>query len=180
MTDDIARARFGFVDNNDGIGITDVDCTPRDLRREGYLSEAQYNRAIELKAKQNALTAKSTNELRTGIGKRNRAAALQLSVLGADGIEQFFTQCACGWCGLRVTDPELARREYDAHACAIGTEFVPGKTLHAPVEANALPIDWAQTTKDLLDRKFGGEATPVVTTTDESGAERRFQLMELK
>ena len=105
-------------------------------------------------------------------------AALQPAVVDSQGISKYFTQCGCGWCGLRVEDPELARREYDKHPCTIGLAFEPGLTGRGAKEP--LPIDWAQTTKDLLERKLGSEAAPVVTTTEVDGTERRFQLMELK
>jgi hypothetical protein len=46
----------------------------------------------------------------------NRERALQR--VSDEGITRYFTQCACGWCGLYAKDPEVARREYDDHACA--------------------------------------------------------------
>lgn len=100
-------------DDGYGVGITDVDCTPRprygesqarfEARMQGY--------GVELGA------------LRRAVAQRNRKAALKSQE--AHTGEQFplgvtyWTMCACGFCGLKVGDPEVARREYDTHVCAV-------------------------------------------------------------
>jgi hypothetical protein len=50
----------------------------------------------------------------------NRASALRTVVV--DGATLHFGACACRWHGLRVSDPEVALREYDAHPCTISLE----------------------------------------------------------
>lgn len=87
--------------------ITDVDMTPRPRYRE---SQAAFEARM-------ASYGADVQALRNETRLRNRAAALR-SVETATGALAYFTQCACGWCGLRVEDPEVARREYDAHVCA--------------------------------------------------------------
>lgn len=89
-----------------GVGITDVDCTPRPRYGESRerFEARMRSYGVELEV------------LKTDVRIRNRRAALREGAW-PDGAPYYFTQCACGWCGLRVTDPEVARREYDAHAC---------------------------------------------------------------
>lgn len=164
MTDDIARQRMGFTDD-DGVAVSDVDCTPRPRRGE---SKASF-------AKRMAGYARELTALSGEINRRNRTAALQPMVMGSDGIAAYFTQCACGWCGLRVADPELAKREYDAHACAIGNTFRPGRTSQRT--GDPLPANWADETKAKLAESAG---TPVATVTSADGTETRMALLELK
>lgn len=47
----------------------------------------------------------------------NRKHALRTIV--EDGVKFHFAACACKWHGLRVSDPEVALREYDRHPCTI-------------------------------------------------------------
>lgn len=89
------------------VAITDVDMTPRPRYRE---SQAAFEARM-------AQMGVDLRDLHHEVKLRNRAAALR-SVETAGGALAYFTQCACGWCGLRVEDPEVARREYDAHVCA--------------------------------------------------------------
>jgi hypothetical protein len=87
--------------------ITDVDMTPRPRYRESQ-------QAFE------ARMARMHVQLETvgrEVKQRNRNAALRHVEL-ANGYERWWTVCSCGFCGLRVEDPEVARREYDAHVCA--------------------------------------------------------------
>lgn len=123
-----------------GPAITDVDCTPRPRYGESqakFLARmASYGADVEV--------------LKREVRQRNRAAALRVVLrsgsverwesveaavqAGRVGIDAYFTQCACGWCGLRVADPEVARREYDAHTCAaesIGDDAVSRAQAHA-------------------------------------------------
>jgi len=118
-----------------GPAITDVDCTPRPRYGE---SRAKF----EARMRSYGVDMEALNR---EVRQRNRAAALRgvtadgstFKVLGPESAQfaaQFFTQCACGWCGIRVADPEVARREYDAHACAaqsIGDDAVSRAQSHA-------------------------------------------------
>lgn len=70
----------------------------------------------------------------------NRAAALRTAG------DAYFTRCACGWQGLRVADPEVARREYDVHSCRMTGEV--GVRLHRVEE---LPPQWAEETKRKIE-----------------------------
>lgn len=141
MTDDITRRREHRLADNDlvdanrarglpadtGVAITDVDCTPRPRRGE---AQAAFEARIAGYMREAGLVQREVNQ-------RNRQAALRsVLVARADGtdVAQFWTQCACGWCGLRVADPEVARREYDAHACAaenVGNDAVSRAQAHA-------------------------------------------------
>lgn len=106
-----------------GVAITDVDCTPRPRYGE---SQAAFLRRM---AGYGADVAALQRDLRL----KNRQAALRrIEQLNGDIV--YWTQCACGWCGLRVLDPELARREYDVHACAaesIGDDAVSRAQAHS-------------------------------------------------
>lgn len=150
MTDDITRRREHRLADHDladanrarglpadtGVAITDVDCTPRPRRGE---SQVAFDARIAGYMREAGLVQREVDQ-------RNRNTALRLVDDGgriwrnlADvpdhrGITAYFTQCACGWCGLRVADPEVARREYDAHACAaanIGNDAVSRAQAHA-------------------------------------------------
>ena len=103
------QMRSGGLDPKEwGPAITSVDMTPRPRYRESQ--EAFEARMVALGADLAAL--------RQDARQRNRTHALKGPVMVGE-VKQWFTQCACGWCGLQVTDPELARREYDSHACRI-------------------------------------------------------------
>lgn len=71
--------------------ITDVDMTPRPRYRE---SQAAFEARM-------ASYGADVQALRNETRLRNRAAALR-SVETATGALAYFTQCACGWCGLRA------------------------------------------------------------------------------
>lgn len=51
----------------------------------------------------------------------NRAGALRGPV-SIEGVDHWWAVCVCRWRSLRVKDPELALREYDAHPCSIPVE----------------------------------------------------------
>ncbi len=99
LTEAELEAGGGYV-----CAISSVDMTPRPRYRESPAAFAARMRAM------GADLAELTREVKL----RNRKAALRMTAGG----DLVWTQCACGWCGLRVTDPEVARREYDAHDCA--------------------------------------------------------------
>lgn len=182
MTDDIARKK---MDDDDGVGITNVDCTPRAPRREGYISDAQHQRAMELFNKSQAGLELELRRLGADLHKKNRVAALQPVVYGANGEPLYFTQCACKWHGLRVPDPEVARREYDAHACSLVDAdgmWQPGQTGHRNENNAWSKPGWAAQTKALLSVKPNVETddAPVVETVEADASVTRFRLMELK
>lgn len=105
--DELAHRRSDLA-ADEGVGITDVDCTPRPRYRETAEAFAGRMRRMWLEV---------DGKTRI-VAQRNRNAALRTAV-GTDGIGLHSTFCACGFRGLVVTDPEIARREYDAHACTI-------------------------------------------------------------
>jgi hypothetical protein len=101
LTESELAAGEGF-----GVAISSVDMTPRPRYGES-------RQAFEARMQSYGIRL---SDLRRETNQRNRQAALR-SVDTRHGL-QYFTQCACGFCGLRVEDPEVARREYDAHDCA--------------------------------------------------------------
>lgn len=110
-----------------GPAITDVDCTPRPRYGE---SQAKFLARM-------ASYGANVEALNRDIRQRNRAAALRtvgVETHAGSTRPTYWTVCACGWCGLRVDDPEIARREYDAHVCAaesIGDDAVSRAQAHA-------------------------------------------------
>jgi len=62
----------------------------------------------------------------------NRESALKIGRIH-EGTQLYFTQCACRWHGIETPDAEVARREYDAHACLInGDHAVDRAILEGP------------------------------------------------
>jgi len=137
LAEPLTEAEFAHP-RSEGYGpaITDVDCTPRPRYGESQAKFLARMRGYGL----------DMEALKADVRQRNRAAALRW--IDADGLTHkgaeptarhgqivaYWTQCACGWCGLRVADPEVARREYDAHACAaetIGDDAVSRAQAHA-------------------------------------------------
>lgn len=103
--------------------ITDVDCTPRPRYGE---SQAAFLRRM-------ASYGADVEALKRELRAKNREAALRQGTW-PDGATYYFTQCACKWHGLRVADPEVARREYDAHEClaeGIGDAAIDRAQAHA-------------------------------------------------
>lgn len=92
--------------------ITSVDMTPRPRYGE---SRARFESRM-------AGYGVNMAALRKDVALRNRKEAIRSQEAHAG--EQFplgvayWTVCGCGYCGLKVGDPEVARREYDSHACA--------------------------------------------------------------
>jgi hypothetical protein len=123
----------------------------------------------------------------------NRAGALRTHV--AEGVTVYFTACACKWHGLRVSDPEVALREYDAHPCTIPLDTeadhpafrelrtVDGVLVKRPASTLALNqvLDDGQIVNSLT-APVGGEVTTDTAriTTDDEDVARRFALLELK
>ncbi len=156
-----------------GVGITDVDCTPRPRYGE---SEAKFLARM-------ASYGANVEELRRDIRMRNRAAALRQVELPAGAIA-YWTACACGWCGLRVDDPEVARREYDAHTCAaegVGQAAVDraieaSKTAHMPGRVTVAPR--TAVLRPAIVERQPEEQAPARTEVDD--LEQRVALLEPK
>ena len=113
-----------------GVGITDVDCTPR----------PRYGESQERFLRRMAGYGADVEQLRREIRMRNRAAALRSTEIethsGGTRLT-YWTVCPCGWCGLRADDPEVVRREYDAHECV--AEGVGQAAVDRAIEAAAHP-----------------------------------------
>src|ERR1700753_1269187 len=163
--------------SDETVAITDVDCTPRPRYRE---SQADFD------ARMGAL-GREQQALKTSLNKKNRVSALR-GFEGADGVKQYFTRCACGWCGLRVTDPEMARRAYDAHACELDAVEI-GVNLHA--KPGGLPANWAAETKAQIEEQQlekaletlpapMGEVQLASTAQDDRESQDIADLLELK
>lgn len=122
----------------------------------------------------------------------NRASALRTVV--ADGVTVHYAACACRWHGLRVSDPEVALREYDAHPCTIPLDMeadhpafrelrmVDGRLVKRP--ASELALNQVLPDGQVLNSLTGAvgaelEQAPV-TATEDDAAEKRFALLELK
>lgn len=124
--------------------------------------------------------------VRTEATAPNRESAVQ--IVEENGIVRYFARCACKWCGVRVDDPELARREYDAHPCTItgddaveraqqnvdrdvfdratGKLVIPKRTAEQMQVATGLRED------------VGIGAAPAIMQTEDDAAQR-FALLEL-
>lgn len=125
--------------------------------------------------------------------RMNRANALRSVV--ADGVTIHFAACACRWHGLRVSDPEVALREYDAHPCTIPLEteadhpafrdlrMVDGRLVKRP--ASTLALNQVLPDGQIVNTitaPVGAEieATATRPTTADEDAELRAALLELK
>ncbi len=160
-----------------GVAITDVDCTPRPRYGESRAKFEARMRGYGL----------DVEALKRDVRMRNRAAALRSTEVETHtgGTRRtYWTQCACGWCGLRVDDPEVARREYDAHACAaetVGDDAVSRAQAHAG-KATIPAKRTAAVLKPALEQPVADEPTLVPTKQDLDDldeASRRFALLEL-
>lgn len=122
----------------------------------------------------------------------NRAGALRTHV--AEGVTVYFTACACKWHGLRVSDPEVALREYDEHPCTIPLDTeadhpafrelrtVDGRLVKRPASTLALnQVLDDGTILNSITAPMGEVATDTArTTTLDEDAAQRFALLELK
>jgi hypothetical protein len=157
-----------------GPAITDVDCTPRPRYGE---SRAKF----EARMRSYGVDMEALNR---EVRQRNRAAALKQG-MWPDGAVFYFTQCACGWCGLRVNDPEVARREYDAHSCVaegLGDAAVDRAQAHAG-KATMPPRRTAAVLKPALEQPVADEPALVPSRRDIEDldeASQRFALLDLK
>lgn len=108
--------------------------------------------------------------LQREVSHQNRTAALRQA---EDG--RWFTICACKWHGLRVDDPEVARREFDAHACSVDGDAAVERAVENVDRLVYGPKREAST----MAPAEVGETAPVVTVV-EDGTEQRMALLELK
>jgi len=144
---------------------------------------AQRERSPRRWAARDAMYARDLAGLQAWTRQQNRAAALR--TVEQDGLTRYFTQCACGWCGLRVDDPELARREYDAHACRIEGDAhidravasvdreqhdAAGKLIVAKRQPHEMQVAWSAIVESA--------AVEMRKYTDDT--EARYALLELK
>jgi hypothetical protein len=139
-------------------------------------------------------------ELRTAAGL-NRAAALRGPV-SIDGVDHWWAVCVCRWCSVRLKDPELALREYDAHPCSIPVEDdAPMRAQRAlndfrlveradgsygiakrPASILIPALAQERTAADeqaLAGVQEGRDTTPATKQTEDDAVER-FALLELK
>ncbi len=172
--------------------ITDVDMTPRPRYRESQAAfEARLTAmgsdlaAVRAEVKQRNRNAALRVVLRSGAIERWESVASAIEA-GRVVIAAYFTQCGCGFCGLRVEDPELARREYDAHVCAaagVGQAAVD----RAIAETDRTTM--VKRTQHVLQPSIGEQVDEIMATLDKHqvhGAEvaddfeQRVKLLEHK
>jgi hypothetical protein len=154
--------------------ITDVDCTPR----------PRYGESMPKFLARMASYGADVEALKREVRQRNRATAVRSGVW-PDGAEWHAAQCVCKWQGLRHADPELARREYDAHACAaesIGDDAVSRAQAHAgkatmPAKRTAAVLKPALETIDSTPL-LSDDVRP--TRQDLDDLEQRVSLLEPK
>lgn len=163
LTEQELKAGGGY-----GPAITSVDMTPR----------PRYGESRERFEARMARMGHQLETLGREVRQRNRDAALRHVEL-PNGYERWWTVCSCGFCGLRVEDPEVARREYDAHVCAA-----------AGVGQAAVDRAIAETDRNVLVKRTRHVLQPSVvqpvesevprTASVEDDAEQRMALLELK
>lgn len=170
LTEAEFRAGGGYLP-----AITDVDMTPRPRYRE-------TQQAFEARM---AAMGHQLETLGREVMKRNRDAALRHVEL-ANGYERWWTVCSCGFCGLRVEDPEVARREYDAHVCAaVGVGQAAVDRAIAETDRNVL----VKRTRAVLQPSVAQVVDEAIATLDkhqvhgaevEDDFEQRVKLLEHK
>lgn len=148
--------------SDDAVGITDIDCTPRPRWRE--TPEAFAQRMARL-----GLAADGLTRL---VALRNRNAALRTVSAGEHVLH--YTMCACSWRGLLVSDPEVARREYDEHACVVAEN---GDSIHRVYRGPQDKRPRSSMVPAISEERVA-EHAPVVQVSDET--EQRMALLELK
>lgn len=150
--------------------LTDVDCTPRPRYRESPDAFAARMRGLE---QQYGALRKDTNRL-------NRTASVR-TVTGPNGERLHVSFCACGFHGLQLADPELARREYDAHACTVLDGDAIHRTYRGPIDKRApsTMIPALASERAAAGVTLPGEAD-VAPTTQTTGDEfeQRVKLLE--
>lgn len=150
--------------------FTDVKGYTDELLAQGLAGAAI--RGEQRSARAGAQVERLMADRRRAITADNREAALK-SLVDANGVTQYFTTCACRWHGLQVTDPELARREYDAHPCSAPS----GDAIHRVYRG---PID--KRPRSTMRPAFSlDEAVTRGTTTQQTDdTEQRMALLEIE
>lgn len=172
-----------------------VDDSPRAQAFRRVSARRRVSGAEQLEIEMQALRAKLASD--------NRRDSLRGPVfVGKRQVAHYYTQCTCKWTGTRVKDPEVARREYDAHPCTLehGDTAVDraianagrGSIGHRRYEHDPT---WAARTHEMLAVKApqpvevvaveaAEEAAPVAVVAAPApagdDAEQRFSLLELK
>lgn len=89
----------------------------------------------------------------------NRNGALR-GPISVNGVDHWWCVCVCRWQGLRVPDPEVARREYDKHPCRIA--------FHDDAVVDRAIAELAQTAREdgqrtnALTKRAGSTAIPAL------------------
>lgn len=183
--------------------LVDADLTPADRFKElpegvdADEAEARIKRAFSKhgrrrQERRDLEVAKFQAAERREAIRLNRGNALR--TVTEDGVKHFFGACACRWHGLRVSDPEIALREYDAHACTIPLDMEAdhpafrdlrmggdGKLVKrgpSDLALNQVQADGAIV--NTLTQPVGAEVAPVKPATLDDAAEIRAALLELK
>lgn len=169
MSDDELAKRRG---DREGVGITDVDCTPRPRRGEG-------REAFETRMRRMGVAYQA--EVRRDVLLPNRVSSVR-AVTGPNGERLHVSFCVCGFHGLQVADPEVARREYDAHACTV----LDGDAIHREYRGKidkrpkSTMIPALASERAAAGIALPGEADVAPTTTSEGDDfEQRVKLLEL-
>ena len=168
MKDDELAAR-----RPETVAIEDVDCTPRRRHRETDVAFQDRMRRMRLER----------SILEAGVRRDNRTGSVR-SVTGSNGERLHVAFCVCGFNGLQVADPEVARREYDAHACTASDGDAIHRAYRGPIDKRpsstlipALAEEHAR-----LGIALPGDATiaPATQTTTLDEFEQRVKLLETK
>jgi hypothetical protein len=166
-----ARPRVEEI-QGEQVAIDDVDCTPRPRYRESR--EAFDLRILAMEA--------NTGALRREAVVLNRSMAVRW-VTASDGSTKYVTACACRWHGLEQADPEVARREYDAHPCSIADGDSIHRTYRGPVDkrpdSTLVPATAEERAAKGVTLPGEHAVEPAKATTLDEDAEKRAALLEM-
>jgi hypothetical protein len=170
MKDDELTARRTGAET---VALEDVDCTPRPRWRESLEKFRARMRVLGLERQ----------SLEREVALDNRRASVR-PVTGPNGERLHVAFCACGFHGLQVADPEVARREYDAHACTANDGDAIHRNYRGPIDkrpaSTMIPALAEERAK--LGITLPGEVpiTPTTHTTTLDEFEQRVKLLETK
>jgi hypothetical protein len=183
MKDDELTARRTGAET---VALEDVDCTPRPRFCESLEKFHARMRALGLERQ----------ALEREVALDNRRSALRwvtrdgVVCAGAEPtarhgeIVAYWTQCACGFHGLQVADPEVARREYDAHACTANDGDAIHRNYREPIDKRppSTMIPALAEERARLGIALPGEVpiAPTTQTTTLDDFEQRVRLLETK
>lgn len=134
-------------------------------------------RGLQRSARAGAAIDRIMADRRRAVTADNREAALK-SMVDANGVTQYFTTCACRWHGLQVTDPELARREYDAHPCSAPSGDAIHREYRGPKDKR--PKSTMRPAFDSEIARAGLQGFRDVTKQVIDDAEQRMALLEIE